>query len=180
MIYLLTSKINILYNQTKERGYNIKREGQVMNFKNRKLVIIKGVIISLCMIFLIVFVFSSPNSYLLERSINGDNKKGYTLYQKYTISNELEKINFVDHLPEGIDEFDKSKIRYGSVAHFIVMDQSAFCFYRLSTDYAVLVTKSNKDNDDNIEQYALISEDSYKKIASSSHCKEYEYLNYWN
>lgn len=151
-----------------------------MNLKRKKLIIIVSIFIVSCMIALIVFVFPNPNSYLLEINSDGDNKKGYTLYQTLTISNEIKSIDFVNHRLEGVDELDINQIRFGSPAYFVVIDQYAYRFYRLSKETTVLVTKSHINSDYDIEQYALISKNSYQKIASFSHYTKYEDLNYWD
>ena len=109
-----------------------------------------------------------------------NSKKGYTLYQTLLISNEIENIYFENQLPENVDEFDENKTIYGSAAHYVVIDQYAYRFYRLSKDDDVLVTKYHKNSDYSIEQYALISKNDYQNIVSLSHYTQYDDLNYWN
>lgn len=151
-----------------------------MKLNKKMKIIILSVFIGLCLFALILFVFPDPNSYLLEINIDKDNKKEYTLYQTLLISNEIENIYFENQLPENVDEFDENKMTYGSAGYYVVIDQYAYRFYRLSKEDDVLVTKSNKNNDYNIEQYALISKNDYIEISSLSYYTQYEDLSYWN
>ena len=122
----------------------------------------------------------SSSSYLSEVTVSGEKKKNYSFYKSASISNKLKDVDFIDHLPDGIQKSDESKTRYGSPSYTVVIKNDAYRFYRLSSDSDVLVTKSNKSDDSQIKEYARINKDSYKTLASSTHYTDYDQLDYWN
>ena len=89
-------------------------------------------------------------------------------------------VDFIDHLPNGIQKYDESKTRYGSPSYTVVIKNDAYRFYRLSSESDVLVTKSNKSDQSQIKEYARMNKDNYKKLASSTHYTDYNQLDYWN
>lgn len=146
--------------------------------KSKKTIV--TIIVCLLIAVVAVFVVPSSNSYLLEVTASGEKKKGYSLYKSTSISNKLKDVDFVDHLPDGIQKYDESKMRYGSPSYTVVLKGNAYRFYRISNSSDVLVTKSNKSDDSKIKEYARVNKDSFKKLASSTNYVDYEQLDYWN
>lgn len=112
--------------------------------------------------------------------VSGEKNKGYSFYKASSISNKLKDVDFIDHLPDGIQKYDESNTRYGSPSYTVVIKNDAYRFYRLSSESDVLVTKSNKSEDSQIKQYARINKDNYKKLAFSTYYTDYDQLDYWN
>ena len=112
--------------------------------------------------------------------VSGEKNKGYSFYKASSISNKLKDVDFIDHLPDGLQKYDESNTRYGSPSYTVVIKNDAYRFYRLSSDSDVLVTKSNKSNQSQIKEYARMNKDNYKKLASSTHYTDYDQLDYWN
>ena len=146
--------------------------------KSKKIIV--SIVVCLVIAVIAVFVVPSSNSYLSEVTVSGEKKKSYSFYKSASISNKLKDIDFIDHLPDGIQKYDESKARYGSPSYTVVIKNDAYRFYRLSSDSDVLVTKSNKSDDSQIKEYARINKDSYKTLASSTHYTDYDQLDYWN
>lgn len=146
--------------------------------KSKKIIV--TIIVCLVIAVIAVFVVPSSNSYLSEVTVSGEKKKSYSFYKSASISNKLKDIDFIDHLPDGIQKYDESNTRYGSPSYTVVIKNDAYRFYRLSSDSDVLVTKSNKSDDSQIKEYARINKDSYKTLASSTHYTDYDQLDYWN
>lgn len=146
--------------------------------KSKKIIV--SIVVCLVIAVIAVFVVPSSNSYLSEVTVSGEKKKSYSFYKSASISSKLKDVDFVDHLPDGIQKYDESKTRYGSPSYTVVIKNDAYRFYRLSSDSDVLVTKSNKSNDSQIKEYARINKDSYKTLASSTHYTDYDQLDYWN
>lgn len=146
--------------------------------KSKKIIV--TIIVCLVIAVIAVFVVPSSNSYLSEVTVSGEKKKSYSFYKSASISNKLKDVDFIDHLPDGIQNYDESKARYGSPSYTVVIKNDAYRFYRLSSDSDVLVTKSNKSDDSQIKEYARINKDSYKTLASSTHYTDYDQLDYWN
>lgn len=146
--------------------------------KSKKIIV--TIIICLVIAVIAVFVVPSSSSYLSEVTVSGEKKKSYSFYKSAYISNKLKDIDFIDHLPDGIQKYDESKARYGSPSYAVVIKNDAYRFYRLSSDSDVLVTKSNKSDQSQIKEYARINKDSYKTLASSTHYTDYDQLDYWN
>lgn len=146
--------------------------------KSKKIIV--SIVVCLVIAVIAVFAVPSSNSYLSEVTVSGEKKKNYSFYKSASISNKLKDIDFIDHLPDGIQKYDESKARYGSPSYTVVIKNDAYRFYRLSSDSDVLVTKSNKSNDSQIKEYARINKDSYKTLASSTHYTDYDQLDYWN
>lgn len=146
--------------------------------KSKKIIV--TIIVCLVIAVIAVFVVPSSNSYLSELTVSGEKKKSYSFYKAASISNKLKDVDFIDHLPDGIQNYDESKARYGSPSYTVVIKNDAYRFYRLSSDSDVLVTKSNKSDDSQIKEYARINKDSYKTLASSTHYTDYDQLDYWN
>ena len=155
---------------------NIKYKGDPM--KSKKIIV--SIVVCLVIAVIAVFVVPSSNSYLSELTVSGEKKKSYSFYKSVSISNKLKDVDFIDHLPDGIQKYDESKARYGSPSYTVVIKNDAYRFYRLSSDSDVLVTKSNKSDDSQIKEYARINKDSYKTLASSTHYTDYDQLDYWN
>ena len=146
--------------------------------KSKKIIV--SIVVCLVIAVIAVFVVPSSNSYLSEVTVSGEKKKSYSFYKSASISNKLKDIDFIDHLPDGIQKYDESNTRYGSPSYTVVIKNDAYRFYRLSSDSDVLVTKSNKSDDSQIKEYARINKDSYKTLASSTHYTDYDQLDYWN
>lgn len=146
--------------------------------KSKKIIV--SIVVCLVIAVIAVFVVPSSNSYLSELTVSGEKKKNYSFYKSASISNKLKDVDFIDHLPDGIQKYDESKARYGSPSYTVVIKNDAYRFYRLSSDSDVLVTKSNKSDDSQIKEYARINKDSYKTLASSTHYTDYDQLDYWN
>lgn len=146
--------------------------------KSKKIIV--SIVVCLVIAVIAVFVVPSSNSYLSEVTVSGEKKKGYSFYKTASISSKLKDVDFIDHLPDGIQKYDESKARYGSPSYTVVIKNDAYRFYRLSSDSDVLVTKSNKSDESQIKEYARINKDSYKTLASSTHYTDYDQLDYWN
>lgn len=146
--------------------------------KSKKIIV--TIIVCLVIAVIAVFVVPSSNSYLSELTVSGEKKKSYSFYKSASISNKLKDVDFIDHLPDGIQKYDESNTRYGSPSYTVVIKNDAYRFYRLSSDSDILVTKSNKSDDSQIKEYARINKDSYKTLASSTHYTDYDQLDYWN
>ena len=146
--------------------------------KSKKIIV--SIVVCLVIAVIAVFVVPSSNSYLSEVTVSGEKKKSYSFYKSASISNKLKDVDFIDHLPDGIQNYDESKARYGSPSYTVVIKNDAYRFYRLSSDSDVLVTKSNKSDDSQIKEYARINKDSYKTLASSTHYTDFDQLDYWN
>lgn len=146
--------------------------------KSKKIIV--SIVVCLVIAVIAVFVVPSSNSYLSEVTVSGEKKKSYSFYKSASISNKLKDVDFIDHLPDGIQKYDESKARYGSPSYTVVIKNDAYRFYRLSSDSDVLVTKSNKNDNSQIKEYARINKDSYKTLASSTHYTDYDQLDYWN
>ena len=58
-----------------------------------------------------VFVFPSPNAYLLKADVSGEKKTAYSLYKSTSISSKINSLEFIDQLPEGVTKYDESKAR---------------------------------------------------------------------
>lgn len=146
--------------------------------KSKKIIV--SIVVCLVIAVIAVFVVPSSSSYLSEVTISGEKKKGYSFYKSISISNKLKDVDFIDHLPDGIQKYDESKTRYGSPSYTVVIKNDAYRFYRLSSESDVLVTKSNKSDDSKIKEYARVDKDSFKKLASSTNYVDYDQLDYWN
>ena len=145
--------------------------------KSKKIIV--SIVVCLVIAVIAVFVVPSSSSYLSEITVNGE-KKGYSFYKTASISSKLKDVDFIDHLPDGIQKYDESKTRYGSPSYTVVIKNDAYRFYRLSSESDVLVTKSNKSDQSQIKEYARMNKDNYKKLASSTHYTDYDQLDYWN
>lgn len=108
---------------------------------NSKKKMIGSIIAVLCICVMAVFVFPSPNAYLLKVDVSGEKKTGYSLYKSTSISSKMKRLEFSTQLPEGVTKYDESKARYGSPAYSVVLKGNTYRFYRLSRDTNVLVTK---------------------------------------
>lgn len=146
--------------------------------KSKKIIV--SIVVCLIIAVIAVFVVPSSNSYLSEVTVSGEKKKRYSFYKSASVSSKLKDVDFIDHLPDGIQKYDESKARYGSPSYTVVIKNDVYRFYRLSSDSDVLVTKSNKSDDSQIKEYARINKDSYKTLASSTHYTDYDQLDYWN
>ena len=146
--------------------------------KSKKIIV--SIVVCLVIAVIAVFVVPSSSSYLSEVTISGEKKKGYSFYKSISISNKLKDVDFIDHLPDGIQKYDESNTRYGSPSYTVVIKNDAYRFYRLSSDSDVLVTKSNKSNQSQIKEYARMDKNNYKKLASSTYYTDYDQLDYWN
>ena len=146
--------------------------------KSKKIIV--SIVVCLVIAVIAVFVVPSSSSYLSEVTISGEKKKGYSFYKVSSISNKLKDVDFIDHLPDGIQKYDESNTRYGSPSYTVVIKNDAYRFYRLSSDSDVLVTKSNKSNQSQIKEYARMDKNNYKKLASSTYYTDYDQLDYWN
>ena len=146
--------------------------------KSKKIIV--SIVVCLVIAVIAVFVVPSSNSYLSEVTVSGEKKKSYSFYKSVSISNKLKDVDFIDHLPDGIQKYDESKARYSSPSYTVVIKNDAYRFYRLSSESDVLVTKSNKSDDSQTKEYARINKDSYKTLASSTHYTDYDQLDYWN
>lgn len=146
--------------------------------KSKKIIV--SIVVCLVIAIIAVFVIPSSSSYLSEVTISGEKKKGYSFYKSISISNKLKDVDFIDHLPDGIQKYDESKTRYGSPSYTVVIKNDAYRFYRLSSDSDVLVTKSNKSDQSQIKEYAKMNKNNYKKLASSTYYTDYDQLDYWN
>lgn len=146
--------------------------------KSKKIIV--SIVVCLVIAVIAVFIVPSSSSYLSEVTVSGEKKKGYSFYKVSSISNKLKDVDFIDHLPDGIQKYDESNTRYGSPSYTVVIKNDAYRFYRLSSESDVLVTKSNKSEDSQIKQYARINKDNYKKLASSTYYTDYDQLDYWN
>ena len=147
---------------------------------NSKKKMIGSIIAVLCICVMAVFVFPSPNAYLLKVDVSGEKKTGYSLYKSTSISSKMKRLEFSTQLPEGVTKYDESKARYGSPSYSVVIKNDAYHFYRLSCELDVLVTKSNKSDESQIKEYARINKNNYKKLASSTYYTDYDQLDYWN
>lgn len=143
---------------------------------NSKKKMIGSIIAVLCICVMAVFVFPSPNAYLLKVDVSGEKKTGYSLYKSTSISSKMKRLEFSTQLPEGVTKYDESKARYGSPAYSVVLKGNTYRFYRLSRDTNVLVTKTENKT----SKYAVMDRDTYQKFASISSYTEYDYLDYWN
>ena len=143
---------------------------------NSKKKIIAGIIVCLFIGVMAVFVFPSPNAYLLKADVSGEKKTAYSLYKSTSISSKINSLEFIDQLPEGVTKYDESKARYGSPAYSVVLKGITYRFYSLSRDTNVLVTKTENYTC----KYAVMDRDTYQKFASISSYTEYDYLDYWN
>ena len=146
--------------------------------KSKKIIV--SIVVCLVIAIIAVFVVPSSSSYLSEVTVSGEKKKGYSFYKTASISSKLKDVDFIDHLPDGIQKYDESKTRYGSPSYTVVIKNDAYRFYRLSSESDVLVTKSNKSDDSKIKEYARVNKDSFKKLASSTNYVDYDQLDYWN
>ena len=146
--------------------------------KSKKILV--SIVVCLVIAVIAVFVVPSSSSYLSEVTVSGEKKKGYSFYKVSSISNKLKDVDFIDHLPDGIQKYDESNTRYGSPSYTVVIKNDAYRFYRLSSDSDVLVTKSNKSNQSQIKEYARMDKNNYKKLASSTYYTDYDQLDYWN
>ena len=146
--------------------------------KSKKIIV--SIVVCLVIAVIAVFVVPSPSSYLSEITVNREKKKGYSFYKTSSISSKLKDVDFIDHLPDGIQKYDESKTRYGSPSYTVVIKNDAYRFYRLSSESDVLVTKSNKSDESQIKEYARINKNNYKKLASSTYYTDYDQLDYWN
>ena len=130
--------------------------------KSKKIIV--SIVVCLVIAVIAVFVVPSSSSYLSEVTVSGEKKKGYSFYKVSSISNKLKDVDFIDHLPDGIQKYDESNTRYGSPSYTVVIKNDAYRFYRLSSDSDVLVTKSNKSNQSQIKEYARINKNNYAKF----------------
>lgn len=146
--------------------------------KSKKILV--SIVVCLVIAVTAVFVVPGSRSYLSEVTVSGEKKKGYSFYKVSSISNKLKDVDFIDHLPDGIQKYDESNTRYGSPSYTVVIKNDAYRFYRLSSDSDVLVTKSNKSNQSQIKEYARMDKNNYKKLASSTYYTDYDQLDYWN
>lgn len=146
--------------------------------KSKKIIV--SIVVCLVIAVIAVFVVPSSSSYLSEVTVSGEKKKSYSFYKSASISNKLKDVDFIDHLPNGIQKYNESNTRYGSPSYTVVIKNDAYRFYRLSSDSDVLVTKSNKSDDSQIKEYARMDKESYKTLASSTHYTDYDQLDYWN
>lgn len=146
--------------------------------KSKKIIV--SIVVCLVIAIIAVFVVPSSSSYLSEVTVSGKKKKGYSFYKVSSISNKLKDVDFIDHLPDGIQKYDESNTRYGSPSYTVVIKNDAYRFYRLSSDSDVLVTKSNKSDQSQIKEYARMNKNNYKKLASSTYYTDYDQLDYWN
>ena len=146
--------------------------------KSKKIIV--SIVVCLVIAIIAVFVVPSSSSYLSEVTVSGGKKKGYSFYKVSSISNKFKDVDFIDHLPDGIQKYDESNTRYGSPSYTVVIKNDAYRFYRLSSDSDVLVTKSNKSNQSQIKEYARMNKNNYKKLASSTYYTDYDQLDYWN
>ena len=146
--------------------------------KSKKIIV--SIVVCLVIAVIAVFVVPSSSSYLSEVTVSGEKNKGYSFYKASSISNKLKDVDFIDHLPDGIQKYDESKARYGSPSYTVVIKNDAYHFYRLSSESDVLVTKSNKSDESQIKEYARINKNNYKKLASSAYYTDYDQLDYWN
>ncbi|WP_418444739.1 hypothetical protein [Catenibacterium sp.] len=146
--------------------------------KSKKIIV--SIVVCLVIAIIAVFVVPSSSSYLSEVTVSGEKKKGYSFYKVSSISNKFKDVDFIDHLPDGIQKYDESNTRYGSPSYTVVIKNDAYRFYRLSSDSDVLVTKSNKSNQSQIKEYARMNKNNYKKLASSTYYTDYDQLDYWN
>ena len=140
--------------------------------KSKKIIV--SIVVCLVIAVIAVFVVPSSSSYLSEVTVSGEKKKGYSFYKVSSISNKLKDVDFIDHLPDGIQKYDESDTRYGSPSYTVVIKNDAYRFYRLSSDSDVLVTKSNKSNQSQIKEYARMDKNNYKKLASSTYYTDYD------
>lgn len=146
--------------------------------KSKKIIV--SIVVCLAIAIIAVFVVPSSSSYLSEVTVSGEKKKGYSFYKVASISSKLKDVDFINHLPDGIQKYDESKTRYGSPSYTVVIKNDAYRFYRLSSDSDVLMTKSNKSDQSQIKQYAKMNKNNYKKLASSTYYTDYDQLDYWN
>ncbi len=109
---------------------------------NSKKKMIGSIIAVLCICVMAVFVFPSPNAYLLKVDVSGEKKTGYSLYKSTSISSKMKRLEFSTQLPEGVTKYDESKARYGSPSYNLVLNGTTYRFYRLARDTDVLVTKT--------------------------------------
>ena len=131
--------------------------------KSKKIIV--SIVVCLVIAVIAVFVVPSSSSYLSEVTVSGEKKKGYSFYKTASISSKLKDVDFIDHLPDGIQKYDESKTRYGSPSYTVVIKNDAYRFYRLSSESDVLVTKSNKSDQSQIKEYAKMN----KKIIRNLH-----------
>lgn len=143
--------------------------------KSKKIIV--SIVVCLVIAIIAVFVVPSSSSYLSEVTVSGEKKKGYSFYKVSSISNKFKDVDFIDHLPDGIQKYDESNTRYGSPSYTVVIKNDAYRFYRLSSDSDVLVTKSNKSNQSQIKEYARMNKNNYKKLASSTYYTDYDQLD---
>lgn len=123
--------------------------------KSKKIIV--SIVVCLVIAVIAVFVVPGSSSYLSEVTVSGEKKKGYSFYKVSSISNKLKDVDFIDHLPDGLQKYDESKARYGSPSYSVVIKNDAYHFYRLSCELDVLVTKSNKSDESQIKEYARIN-----------------------
>ena len=158
--------------------YNNKLKYKETLWNQKKIIV--SIVVCLVIAIIAVFVVPSSSSYLSEVTVSGEKKKGYSFYKVSSISNKFKDVDFIDHLPDGIQKYDESNTRYGSPSYTVVIKNDAYRFYRLSSDSDVLVTKSNKSDQSQIKEYARMNKDNYKKLASSTYYTDYDQLDYWN
>lgn len=158
--------------------YNNKLKYKETLWNQKKIIV--SIVVCLVIAIIAVFVVPSSSSYLSEVTVSGEKKKGYSFYKVSSISNKFKDVDFIDHLPDGIQKYDESNTRYGSPSYTVVIKNDAYRFYRLSSDSDVLVTKSNKSNQSQIKEYARMNKNNYKKLASSTYYTDYDQLDYWN
>ena len=63
---------------------------------NSKKKIIGSIIAVLCICVMVVFVFPSPNAYLLKADVSGEKKTGYSLYKSTSISSKINSLEFIE------------------------------------------------------------------------------------
>ena len=134
--------------------------------KSKKIIV--SIVVCLVIAVIAVFVVPSSSSYLSEVTVSGEKKKGYSFYKTASISSKLKDVDFIDHLPDGIQKYDESKTRYGSPSYTVVIKNDAYRFYRLSSESDVLVTKSNKSDQSQIKEYAKMNAQFKKIVAARS------------
>ena len=146
--------------------------------KSKKIIV--SIVVCLVIAVIAVLLLPKSSSYLSEVTVSGEKNKAYSFYKVSSISNKLKDVDFIDHLPDGIQKYDESNTRYGSPSYTVVIKNDAYRFYRLSSDSDVLVTKSNKSKQSQIKEYARMDKNNYKKLASSTYYTDYDQLDYWN
>ena len=96
--------------------------------KSKKILV--SIVVCLVIAVTAVFVVPGSSSYLSEVTVSGEKKKGYSFYKVSSISNKLKDVDFIDHLPDGIQKYDESNTRYGSPSYTVVIKNDAYRFYR--------------------------------------------------